>query len=52
MTGVNQKTTLVAFVAIAAVLAVSTIAIGHGRTAFAAETTSISKSITLELTYK
>ena len=52
MTGVNQKTTLVAFVAIAAVLAVSTIAIGHGRTAFAAETTTISKSTTLELTYK
>jgi len=32
-------------VAIAAVLAVSTIAIGHGRTAFAAETTTISNYV-------
>ena len=42
---VNQKTALVAVVAIAAVLAVSTIAIGHGRTAFASETTTISKQV-------
>ena len=45
MIGVNQKTALVAVVAIAAVLAVSTIAIGHGRTAFASETTTISKHV-------
>jgi hypothetical protein len=44
MTGISQKTALVAIAAIATVLAVSTIAIGHGRTAFAAETTTITKN--------
>ena len=39
----NQKTALVAIVAIAAALAVTAIAIGSGRTAFAAETTTITK---------
>jgi len=39
----NEKTALVAIVAIAVVLAVSTIAIGSGRMAFAAETTTITK---------
>jgi hypothetical protein len=44
MTGINQKTAVVAIAAIATVLAVSTIAIGNGRTALAAETTTITKS--------
>jgi hypothetical protein len=44
MTGINQKTALVAIAAIATVLAVSTIAIGNGRMAFAAETTTITKN--------
>jgi len=41
----NQKTALVAIVMIAAALAVTTIVIGHGRTAFAAETTTITKHV-------
>jgi hypothetical protein len=44
MTGINQKTAVVAIAAIATVLTVSTIAIGNGRTALAAETTTITKS--------
>jgi hypothetical protein len=43
MTSINQKTALVAIAAIATVLAVSTIAIGNGRTALAADTTTITK---------
>jgi hypothetical protein len=45
MTGINQKTALVAIAAIATVLAVSTIAIGNGRMASAAETTTITKHL-------
>jgi C4-dicarboxylate transporter len=45
MTSINQKTGLVAIAAIATLLAVSTIAIGSGRTAFAAETTTITKHV-------
>jgi hypothetical protein len=45
MTGINQKTALVAIVAIAVVLAVSTIAIGSGRMTLAAETTTITKHV-------
>jgi hypothetical protein len=41
----NHKTALVAISAIAAVLAVSTIAIGNGRMALAAETTTITKNV-------
>jgi hypothetical protein len=41
----NHKTALVAISAIAAVLAVSTIAIGNGRMAHAAETTTITKNV-------
>jgi hypothetical protein len=41
----NQKTSLIAIAAIAAVLAVSTIAIGNGRMALAAETTTITKNV-------
>ena len=41
----NHKTALVAISAIAAVLAVSTIAIGNGRMAYAAETTTITKNV-------
>ena len=41
----NQKTGLVAIVAIAALVVVSTIAIGSGRLASAAETTTITKTV-------
>jgi hypothetical protein len=45
MTNVNnQKTALVAIVAIAALIVVSTIAIGNGRMALAQETTTITKN--------
>ncbi len=44
MTGIKQKTALVAIAAIATVLAVSTIAIGNGHMASAAETTTITKN--------
>jgi hypothetical protein len=47
MTGINQKTALVAIVAIAAVLAVSTIAIGNGRMALAADTNT--KTVTIHV---
>ena len=40
----NAKTALVAIVSIAAVLAVSTIVIGNGRMALAADTTTITKN--------
>jgi hypothetical protein len=45
MTSKNQKTALVAIVAIVTVLAVSTIAIGNGRMASAAETTTVTKHL-------
>ena len=45
MTGINQKTALVAIVTIATVLAVSTIAIGNGRMVSATETTTVTKNI-------
>jgi hypothetical protein len=45
MTSKNQKTAIIAIAAIATVLAVSTIAIGSGRTAFATETTTITKHV-------
>ena len=41
----NHKTALVAISAIAAVLAVRTVAIGNGRMALAAETTTITKNV-------
>jgi len=41
----NQKTALFAIVAIAALVVVSTIAIGSGRLASAAETTTITKTV-------
>lgn len=41
----NQKISLVAIAAIATMLAVSTISIGHGRTAFAAETITVTKHV-------
>ena len=41
----NQKTALFAIVAIAALVVVSTIAIGSGRLASAAETTKITKTV-------
>jgi|SRR5215467_12398239 len=41
----NEKTVLVAIVAIAAVLAVNTIPIGNGRMALAAETITITKNV-------
>jgi hypothetical protein len=44
MTSKKQKTALAAIAAIATVLAVSTIAIGNGRTALAADTTTITKN--------
>jgi hypothetical protein len=49
MTGINQKAALVAIVAIATVLAVSTIAIGNGRTASAAPTSTETTTITKHL---
>jgi hypothetical protein len=45
MTSKNQKTAIIAIAAIATVLAVSTIAIGSGRTALAAETTTVTKHL-------
>lgn len=44
MTSKKQKTALAAIATIATVLAVSTIAIGNGRTALAADTTTITKN--------
>jgi hypothetical protein len=41
----NQKTALVAIAAIAALIVVSTIAIGNGRVASAAETTTVTKTV-------
>jgi len=45
MTKIKQSKTLLAIAAIATVLAVSTIAIGIGRTALAADTTTITKNL-------
>jgi hypothetical protein len=45
MTSFNQKTALVAIAAVATVLIVSTIAVGIGRAASAAETTTITKRV-------
>jgi hypothetical protein len=45
MTSKNQKTAIIAIAAIATVLAVSTIAIGSGRTALAAETITVTKHL-------
>ena len=41
----NQKTALVAIAAIAALIVVSTIAMGNGRAALAAETTTVTKHL-------
>ncbi len=41
----NQKTSLIAIAAIATMLAASTIYIGHRPTAFAAETTTVTKHV-------
>jgi hypothetical protein len=45
MTGINQKTALLAIAAIVTVLAVSTFAIGNGRMALAADTTTVTKNV-------